>query len=167
MNIFKQKNNLGFIFLEIIIAVALISIALVLLLGVAAQAINFSSNIRIASQIDSLQREEIEALRSFRDGTTWATNGLGSVNTGSSSPYYLSLDKSSSPAKWVLVAGSETISGFTKKIVFDKVSRDPATQYIESTYNASHDDANTRKVTVSIIYSSKTYQVVTYLTNWQ
>ena len=164
--ILNQKR--GFVFLEILVSVALISVVFITLLGIGALALNTSFDIQKRTQVDSLVKEEIEAVRAFMDSTatTWGTNGLGSVNTGSGSPYYLVLD-SSTPPKWTLQAGTETIGVFTRKVIFDKVSRNPTTKEIESTYNAANDDPDTRKVTVNVVWKGTTYQVVTYFTNWQ
>lgn len=167
LNLTIRNSESGFIFLEILIAVALVSLVFVMLLGIGFSSVNISTAIRKTSQADALIREELEAVRSLRDGTTWATNGLGVLATGSANPYYVSLDSSVNPPKWKLNAGTETVGEFARKVVFDKVSRDPAAQNIESTYNASHEDVNSRKVTVIVTRGSKTYQVVTYLTNWK
>ncbi len=155
-------NNKGFIFLEIVIAAAIISVALVTFLGMAALALNTSTTVKQIAKIDALAKEEMEAVRSFRDGTTWATTGLGSVTTGAN--YYFAL--SGTPSAWALQSGTENIDGFTRKVVFDKVSRDPSTQNIETTYNASNDDPNTKKATVTITWGLKTYTTVAYFTNW-
>ena len=157
-------KNAGFIFLEILIAIALISIVFVTLLGLAFLSLNLSSSIEKTIQADDFVREEIEILRSWRDGTTWATNGLGTVNIGPSFPYHLVLDASVNPNKWNLVAGAETIGGFTRSIVFDRVFRDSNGNIVTS---GGTEDLYTKKVTVNISFSSKTYNVITYLTNWQ
>ena len=161
------NHSKGFIFLEILVAVALISIVFMVLLGMSFSALNISHSIQQKTKIDSLIKEELEATRSFRDGSTWAANGLGPVNFGAGNPYYLILDNSQNPPKWKLQSGTETVGIFTRNVVFDKVSRDPANNNIESAYNSAHDDPDTRKVTVSVVWSGKTSQVVTYLTNWQ
>lgn len=160
-------GNKGFIFLEILIAVGLISIVFIMLLSIGVQSLNLSRTIEKMAEIDSLIKEEMEAVRSFRDGTAWATTGLGSVTTGTNNPYYLSLDNSVNPPKWVLQSGTETVGTMTRKVTFEKVSRNPSNQDIEGTYNAANDDPDTRKVTVVVDYEGKTYQVITYLTNWQ
>ena len=157
----NSKAN-GFLLIEIIIAIALISIVFITLLGVGVLTMNISSSIQKQTQADSLIKEEFEAVRNFRDGTTWATNGLGIVNTDTGNPYHLV----NSANKWTLVAGAETTGIFTRQVVFDKVSRDPTTQNIETTYNSSHNDADTRKITVTISWTGKTLQGVSYLTNW-
>lgn len=159
--------NGGFIFLEILIATALIGVVFITLLSIGALALNISFAIQQTTKADSLIKEEIEALRSFRNSTNWATNGLGTVNFTSSNPYYLALDNSLSPAKWNLNSGNETTGVFTRKIVFDRVSRNPSTNNIEETYNPLNNDPDTIKVTVSVAWSDKKSEVVTYLTNWQ
>jgi len=152
----------GFVFLEIIISVTLIGIVFVTLLGIGFLVLNASSSIQKQTQADSLIKEEFEALRNFRDGTLWATNVLGLVNTGSSNPYYLANNDN----QWVLTAGTETVGIFTRKIVFDKVSRDGLGN-IEDIYNESRKDIDTIKVTITIAWLGKTIQNVSYLTNWK
>lgn len=159
----KDIRKNGFVLLEIIIAITLIIIVFSILLGVAFSTLSISSLIQKETQADSLIKEEFEALRSFRDGTQWATNGLGTVNTGSSNPYHL-INNSNS---WSLVSGTETVGIFTRKIVFEKVSRNPSTYDIEEVYNQSHVDADTIKVTITISWLNKTIQDVLYLTNWK
>lgn len=160
------NHNKGFIFLEILIAIALISIVFITLLGIGFLSLNISSSIKIANQADSLAKEEFEALRAFRDGTTWAS-GLGTVSFGSSNPYYLVIDNSVNPPKWNIQSGTETVGIFTRSIVFDKVSRDPATQDIESVYSSANDDPDTIKATITISWLNKNSNVVAYFTNWQ
>lgn len=160
-------GNKGFIFLEILIAVAITSLVFLVLLSIGIQSMLLSQSIERSTKIDSLLREELEAVRSFRDGSVWANSGLGSLNTGSSNPYYPVLDTSVNPARWTLQAGTQTIGEYTRKIIFDKVSRNPSTGQIEDTYNITNDDPDTRKATASVVDGAKTYEVVTYFTNWQ
>jgi len=160
--IFGGGNNSGFIFLEILIAVALVSIVFVTLLGIGALVLNVSSSIQKQTQADSLVKEEFEAIRNFRDGTTWATDGLGIVNTGSNNPYYLA----NNADKWALVPGTETLGIFTRKVVFDKVSRNASFE-IQDTYDPLYDNPDTRKVTVTVSWADKTLQAVSYFTNWK
>ena len=129
--------------------------------------LNISSSIRNTTQADSLIKEEIEAVRSFRDGTNWYVNGLGTVNKGSSNPYYVFLDASLNPNKWNLISGTETTGIFTRNIVFDNVSRDPVTNNIENNYNQLNNDPNTVKITVTVAWLNKTSKVIAYFTNWQ
>lgn len=161
-NIFIKKDSPGFIFLEILIAIALISIVFVTLLGVGFLVMNVSSSVQKETQADSLIKEEFEALRNFRDKTQWNTNGLGTVNTGSGNPYHLV-----NGTGWSLVAGAETTGIFSRQIIFDRVSREAVTGNIESAYNPSQDDPDTRKITVTVSWSGKVIQSVSYFTNWK
>ena len=160
-------GNKGFIFLDILIAITIISIAFTVILAIGATSLRLSSSIRNTTEADSLIKEEIEALRSFRDGTDWSVNGLGTVSKGSSNPYHVVLDTVSNPNTWNLVSGTETVGIFTRNIVFDNVSRNPNTNNIEDNYNQLNDDPDTIKITVTVAWLDKTLKVITYLTNWQ
>lgn len=160
-------KNKGSILLEAFLAVMIIGIAFSSLFDIGALAIQNSTAIQQSTGANFLLKEGIETARSFRDGTTWATNGLGTVNTGSTNPYHFTLNTDSTPNTWALASGTETIGIYTRKIVFDTVSRDPSTQDIETTYNASHNDPNTRQVTATVTWSNKTLALITYLTNWR
>ena len=157
-----KQNNYGFLFIEIMIAVALISIVFITLLGVGALTLNVSSSIQKQTQADSLIKEEFEALRNFRDGTIWATNGLGAVNTGSSNPYHLV----NSSNKWALETGAETTGIFSRQIIFDKVSRTVGGD-IDEVYNSLNNDVDTIKATVSVWWPGRELHTVSYFTNWK
>lgn len=156
------KHNSGFIFLEIIIAASLISIVFITLLGIGFSSLNVSASLQQESQADALAREEIEALRAFRDFTksSWETTGIGSYSTGVA--YYLVVS-GGNPASWSIVPGSETVGIFTRQVVFDRVSRDANGNIAPS----GTDDPDSRKVTVNVSWNDRTYQIITYLTNWQ
>jgi len=106
----------GFVFLEIIIGVSLISVAFMTLLGMGFSALNLSSSIKVSMRADALIREELEIARTYRDGTDWSVDGLGTVFDGMD--YYFSLDQSANPDAWVLTTGTETVGEFTRKVVF-------------------------------------------------
>jgi hypothetical protein len=163
-NSIKEKN--GYVFLDVLLAVVIISLVFVALLEAGSAASNFFGLEQKALQSDALIREEVEALRAYRDGTAW-NSGLGIVSTGSSHPYYLVLDNSTNPPKWNLVQGTETVGAFTRKIIFESVSRDPVTHDILANYDAGNRDINTIKITAITSSGNRSWQVVTYLTNWQ
>lgn len=163
----SNPKSRGSILIEVLIAVMITSVAFGVMLEVAGLSIKTSISIKKNTEAIFLSREAMEVVKNFRDGTTWATNGLGTVNTGSNNPYYFALNTNVNPNIWVLTAGTETTGIFTRKIIFDKVSRDPATQNIESTYNAANDDPKTRKVTVTVSWPEKTLNTITYFTNWK
>jgi hypothetical protein len=160
-------NNKGILIVEILIIISIVATALVTFLGIAALSLKISGSIKETTQACAFSQELIEVARSFRDGTVWAANGLGVLNTGSSYPYYPQLDFTSNPPKWIMSSGVETINGFDRKIIIDKVSRDLSTKNIESVYNSSRDDVNTRKITATVSWKGKEVEIITYLTNWK
>jgi len=149
--------------LEILIAVALIGIVFITLLGIGFTSVKISTAIQKETQADSLIKEEFEALRSFRDSSDWATNGLGVVSTGSGNPYYMFLDTSTNPAHWSAANGTETIGIFTRKIVFDQVYRD----FNGDIAPSGTLDSDTIKATITVSWLDRSYQTVAYFTNWQ
>lgn len=155
------RGNKGFVFVEVIISIALISVVFTTLLGIGFAAMGVSASLQKAAQANELAKEELEAVRSFRDATTWASDGIGSL--AAATDIYFTVTNN----QWQSNAGTETTGIFTRKIVFEKVSRDPTTKLIESNYNSSNDDPNTRKAVVTVTWEGKTTQVITYLTNWQ
>lgn len=161
------ENKKGFALLEIVIVVAIISIAFASLLGAGAPVFNLSRLIRQTTIARAIAGEGLEAARAWRDSTVWDTDGMGTINTGSGNPYYFSINTASDPDEWEINSGSETANGFTREIIFDRVSRDSVTDNIHSSYNPSYDDPDTRKVTISVSWDAQTIQIVTYFTNWQ
>lgn len=161
--IWVDKTEKGTSIIEILVVIAIIGIALVSLLGLATFSLKASTLIKETSQAKGLAVEAMEALRSFRDGTTWGTDGIGALNTGIN---YYPVKSTDTPPRWQLNLGEENINGFTRKVVFDNVSRDAADN-IETTYNPANDDPETRKVTVTVSWEDKKVEIVTYLTNWQ
>lgn len=155
----KEK---GFIFLEIIIAIALIGIVFTALLGIGFSLLSTSSSLQKQGQADALAKEEIEAVRAFRDSkaSTWSSTGLGSYSTGI--VYHMSLG--GSPTTWSIASGQETTGIFTRQVAFDRVSRDANGNIVLA---GGVDDPDTRKVTATVAWGSKTYQIISYLTNWQ
>ena len=149
-------------FLEVLISIALISIVFVTLLGVGFTSLNISPSLVKQDKADFLAREEIEAIRAFRDSTasTWNTTGLGSYSAGTA--YRMVLG--GVPQSWSVASGSETTGGFTRQFTLARVSRDTSGYIVSS---GGTDDPDTRKVTVQVTWSGKTRQITTYLTNWQ
>lgn len=160
-------NNKGILIVEILIVIFIIATALVAFLGIAAFSLKISSSIKETTQACAFSQELIEAVRSFRDGTVWATNGLGALDTGDNRPYHPQLDYSFSLPRWIISSGVETINGFDRKIIIDKVSRDLSTRNIETVYDSSYDDANTRKITATVSWKGKKVEIITYFTNWK
>lgn len=157
-----SKNKKGFIFLEVIISISLISIVFIALFSVGFSSLNVSQSLQLQSKADALLKEELEALRAFRDSTasTWSANGVGSFTIGSD--YHMVYG--GSPETWSVVSGSETVGEITRKIVFEQALRDVNGNIVSS---GGTNDPDTRKITAEASFGSKTYQIVTYLTNWQ
>jgi len=155
------NSRKGFIFVEILIAITLITTVFITLLGIGFSSLQISYSIKNSIQADYLAKEELESVRNFRDGITWSN--FKTVNFGSQNPYYFTLSNN----QWNRNSGTETIGIFTRNVVFDEVSRNPTTKYIEDVYNSLNNDPDTIKVTASVMWNSKTYQVITYFTNWQ
>lgn len=157
----NQKSHRGISIIEILITIAIISIALTSLLGVATFTLKISTLLKETNQANNLAQETIEAVRNFRDGTTWNTNGLGVLTTGVSYHLQKSAD---TPAKWQLIQGEEIINNFTRKVIFSTVMRDTNDNIIEAGGTV---DPNTKKVTATVSWKEKKVEIVTYLTNWQ
>ena len=165
-------NRKGIAIIEILIAIAIIGFTLASVLGLVSLSLKISTSTEETVQANALVQETIEAIRNFRDGTEWNTNGLKNyIEAGviTSEPYHPELDNNFDPPKWILVEGEEMIGDFTRKVVFKKVSRDPLTQNIESTYNEDNDDSDTRKIEVTVSWKNgnKKIELVTYLANWK
>lgn len=157
-----QNNKKGISIVEILVVIAIIGIALVSLLGVATSSLKVSTLIKETTQAKDIGQETIEAIRNFRDGTDWEINGLGTLTTGIS--YHPKVDATTSPPKWTLVPGEETPDGFTRKVVFESVSRDANDDIVE---NGGTNDPDTKKVTVTASWKEKKVEIITYLTNWK
>lgn len=153
----KRESGAGFVFLEIIIAISLISLVFITLLNVGFLSINLSASVRKTTQANSLIKEEFEAIRSYRDGTTWAT--FKAVSFGGTNYYYFNLVGNA----WNRVSGTEATGIFTRRVIFDQVYRDGSGNIAPS---GTLDD-NTIKATVTVGWPGKTLSAVNYLTNWQ
>ena len=177
------KNKKGVSVIEILVVVVIISVGLVALLNVATSSLKFSRLMKENDQAKELAQEALEAVRNFRDGTVW-NNGLGALEPNSDSDpdtdYYPIVNDCppncpsdcppNCPLKWwTFVLGEQTIGNFKRKVVFSKISRDSTSKNIESVYNPSNYDPNTRKITAIVSWDNgnKTVEVSTYLTNWR
>lgn len=155
------KFHRGISIIEILIVIAIIVIALTSLLEITTFSLKISTVMKKTNQANNLAQETIEAVRNFRDGTTWNTNGLGVLTTGAS---YHPQKSTDTPPKWLLVQGEETIGIFTRKVVFNNVMRDANDNIVET---GGINDPNTKKVTATVLWEEKKVEIVTYLTDWQ
>jgi hypothetical protein len=160
------KSSDGILSLELLLTIFFLSLALVGFLSVATFLLGATVLSGQQARAENLATAQMEALRSFRDGTTWLTNGLGNVTSGTA--YYLKKTIDNPPA-WSLVPGEEAVSGFSRKVVFSDVYRDNATDNIVSSSGVYDSETKKAIVTVSWGERGRTHQVslVTYFTNWK
>jgi len=167
-----QDNKQGMSVIEILIAITIISTALVSILSLATFSLRVAIFNKETALAKNLAEETLEQVRNFRDGITWNNDdpenkydGLGVVATGIA---YYPKKSTDTPPKWQLIQGEETVNGFTRKVVFDNVQRDANFNIVES---GGTPDSDTKKVTVTVswVERERTHQVeiVTYLTNWR
>jgi len=161
----KTKTNKGFFVPEILIVVAIITVALTTLLGVVNFSLGVYNLIEETTKATLIARNTIEEVRNFRDRTTWDDNGLGTLVTGVS---YYPQKTTDTPPEWSLIQGTETIGKFNRQVVFGEVFRDSQDNIVES---GGTQDSNTKKVTVTVSWNykneTKSIEFVTYLTNWR
>lgn len=157
--------------IEILVVITIISFSLVSILGLAALSLKVSILIKETNKAKDIAQATIEAVRNFRDSTDWNNDdildqydGLGIITTGV--PYHP--EKSTdTPPNWMLISGEETIEGFSRKVVFEDVSRNPLSNDIENPYSPANDDPDTKKATVTVWWKDKKVEIVTYFTNWK
>jgi type II secretory pathway pseudopilin PulG len=156
-----KNSKKGISIIEILVVISIITIALISIFGLIAFSLRTSTLMRETVQANNLAQETIEAVRNFRDGTNWETNGLGTLAT---STVYHPGKSGDVPPKWQLIIGEETVDGFTRKVVFGQVNRDANDNIIETGGTL---DSNTRKVTTTVSWRDREVKIVTYLTNWR
>jgi len=149
--------------IEVVLVIAIIGTVLVTLLGLASFSLRSSNLLKESSKADSLSQEAIEAVRNFRDGTTWSTDGLGTLSLGVSYHPQEVASISPNPPKWSLVAGEESVGIFTRKIVIEKVFRDANGNISGS----GTEDSNTKKIAVTVSWKNRKVEIIDYLTNWK
>jgi len=151
-------NKKGISIIELLVVAAIITIGLVGLLNVTASSLKFSSQIRENDQAKALAEEALEAVRNFRDGTTWNT-GLGILTLDVA--YHP--EKIGTPSRWNLVLGQETINGFTRKVIIKKVFRDTNSNIAPT----GTEDVNTKMIVATVSWGNRVVEISTYLTNWR
>jgi len=163
-----RNNKKGISIIEILIVIAIIAITLASLLSLAIFSLKTALLAKETTLAKNIAEATLEEVRNFRDGTTWASNGLGTLLTGEANPYHPEKDTGTSPPQWILASGTQTINGFTRKVVFDDVQRDTDFNIVESGGTV---DSDTKKTTVNASWTerggSHQVEIVTYLTNWR
>ncbi len=139
MKFFKNtKLNAGFLTIEVLIAISIMTISILASMAVSQKAVYVSRQSLHTSQANFLLEEGGEIVRILRDNN-W-TN-ISSLTAGTQ--YYATF----SGGTWTLSTTPNTIDDFTRKIVFSSVNRDNTTKDIAS---AGTDDPNTKLVTVTV-----------------
>lgn len=164
-------NQKGISIIEILIVIFIITVTLTALLGLVNFSLKTSTLIKETTKANAFAQEMMEVIRDFRNEVSWNNDdpgnqydGLGIMTTGIAYYPEKSIDI---PPKWMLIQGEETISSFTRKIVFEDVSRDFTTDDIEGVYNLINDDPDTKKATVTVSWKNKKVELITYFTNWK
>jgi type II secretory pathway pseudopilin PulG len=157
---FSHEINKGFGLVEVVIGVAIISIAVLAIMGVFQKALILTSSTTRSTQAAFLAEEGIEAVKILRD-TSWDDN-IDILSEGTD--YYLSF---STTTGWS--AGTEVvvIDGiFYRSFQIEDVYRNAITDDIEG---AGTEDPDTKKITVSVSWyernSTTTRLISTYITN--
>lgn len=148
--------NGGFGLVEITIAVFIISVTLLSVYQLAIFALQKIQENENDAKALFLAKESVEAVRVLKD-KSW-TNNIANLSFGGD--YHPIISSNS----WSLTSGAETIDVFTRKVVIDNVSRDPATKDIEQSYSGTS-DVNTKKVTATVSWSGKSIFLTAYVTN--
>jgi len=156
----NPNGDKGSLLVEILIAVGILStvaFGFFSLVALSLRITNISENTLLA---ENLAKESIEIVRAYRDSTDWGEEGLGSLSFNE--PYY-PREKEIGSSQWELVKGEEELGNFSRKIVFEKVFRDPEDNISET----GEEDSDTLKVRSIVSFSDREVEIITYLTNWK
>ncbi|OGZ22563.1 MAG: hypothetical protein A3A08_01530 [Candidatus Nealsonbacteria bacterium RIFCSPLOWO2_01_FULL_41_9] len=154
----------GGLTVEILVVIAIIVLAFASLFSLISFSLDAShlSGQNITAGV--LAQEEMEALRNFRDGTSWNADGLGILTPSVSYHVEKTADN---PPKWQMVLGEETFDNFTRKIIFSDVNRDANGNIVAS---GGVIDPETKKAVISVLWTEKNrphqISVSAYFTNW-
>lgn len=163
----KDKRNkrgflsFGFGLMEIVVATAMATTALVGFLQAGVAALRLLKAEKINLEVTLLAREGLEAGRAARD-ESWA-NIASLTDTQSPSPRYYPVIQN---GKWVLsVTSPGLINGaYDRFVQVEKVSRDGSDRIV---VGGGTDDSGTRKVTAHASSTAGDVAMTTYLTNFQ
>jgi Tfp pilus assembly protein PilV len=137
-----QGNTKGFFLIEVVIAVAVITVVLVSMLGIIQDTVEVSQRSLERTQGAYLLEEGFEAVKMIRD-TSWST--IANLSNGTA--YYLSWNGTT----WSLSTTPSQIGVFSRLIVFDSVSRDGNDDIVDS---GGTTDTRTRKGTATVNWTT-------------
>jgi Tfp pilus assembly protein PilV len=136
----KNNRNFGFMMIEVLVAVSIITASVLTAMAVAQKSIVLSQRSVHMTQAGFLLEEGAEAVRILRDNN-WTNISNLSLNTD----YYLSFNGST----WILNTTPSQIGKFTRKITFSGVYRDASGDIAE----AGSLDSGTKLVTVTVTWN--------------
>ncbi len=166
----KQK---GFNVIELMIAIFILGVVIVGFYEIAVLSLKILQENEHEIEAAYLAEEGVEAVRSIRDTVNWIDAGDGQTGPGeldidSIDTYYPII----SGGNWELATVDPGVieNIFSRKVVFEKVSRDPVTGDIEAAYNDSRKDADSLKFSVIVSWMerdvNKNVTLVTLITNF-
>ncbi len=132
------KENKGFMLVEVIVAVSIITVSILAAMAVAQKAIYVSRQAFHTTQASFLLEEGAEAVRILRDN---AWSNISGLTEGTN--YYSTF----SGGTWTLSATPNNVGIFTRKITIASVKRDNTTKDISV---SGTDDPKTKLFTVTV-----------------
>jgi len=174
--IFNQKQK-GLSVIEIMVVVFILTIAIIAFYQAAVFSFQVLKESKNEMKAGYLAEEGVEAVRNIRDRVAWddpadGKTGIGELDLDLFDTYYLIPVAPVSGDNWGLVVNDPGLIDnlFTRKIVFEEVSRDPGSGDIQPVYIAVDDDPNSRKFSVIVNWQErgeiKDVTLVTYITNF-
>ena len=157
----KNKKR-AFLFLELLVAVALISAVFVTLFFLQSKLLQIKQDGIMKVRATYYAQEAFEALRYLRATGGWSA--VSAQSTGATD-YYATFASNT----WALTTTPPaTLDGvFTRTIRFAEVYRQSDQQGVIDPAGVGYHDAGTRKVTVTVSWSGgKSVILDTYLTDW-
>ncbi|MFH0873659.1 MAG: type II secretion system protein [Candidatus Komeilibacteria bacterium] len=149
----EYRKSVGFSLVEIILAVAILSI----LAGAVAYTVS-NANSNFSGPTDDAMKARF-AQEGYEAVKAIASDSWSDIVAASA---YLTDASRSSSGKWTLIRIFSTRGTLTRNISIDDVQRDSSGAIVDS---GGQPDYNTYKVTVQIVGGTSTYQLVGYITN--
>jgi Tfp pilus assembly protein PilV len=137
----KSFTNKGFMIIEILIAISIITASILATMAVAQKSVYISRQSLHATQAAFLLEEGAEAMRLIRDDA-WSNISSLSLAT----EYFLVFDGST----WSLSPTPASIGGFTRTVRLSGVERDDTTKNITG---SGSNDPETKLVTVEVSWN--------------
>lgn len=134
----ERELNRGFMMIEIIVAVSIITVSILAAMAVTQKSVYVSRQAYHATQAAFLLEEGAEAVRIIRDN---AWSNISSLTVGTN--YYPTW----AGGTWTLSQTANTVGIFTRTVTLASVNRDDTTKDIAS---AGTNDPGTKLVTVTV-----------------